>query len=354
MNYNGEKLHLEIFGESHAPAVGMTLTGVPAGEKIDFDALTAFLARRAPGRNAWSTPRQEPDAPAFTSGLDGSLTDGAPIRALIRNTNTRSTDYAATAVVPRPGHADYTSWVKYGEIRPGGGAFSGRMTAPLCIAGGICLQLLEQRGISVLARIREIAGIRDEGELTAHSKPGDFPTLNLSRAESMIAAIEAARAEGDSVGGVVECAAFGLPAGIGGPLFEGLEGRLAAALFAIPAVKGVEFGSGFAAARMRGSENNDPFVVRDGRVETETNHCGGLLGGISDGMPLVMRAAFKPTPSIAKAQRSVNLDTMQGEELLIRGRHDPCVVPRAVPVVEAATAFVLCDALLGEGRMKTL
>ena len=354
MSTIGQALQLTVFGESHAPVIGMTLTGVPAGEKIDFDALDAFLARRAPGRSAWSTSRHEADKPEFLAGLEGGQSDGTPIRAILRNRDTHGADYAATANVPRPGHADYTAWVKYGAIPPGGGAFSGRMTAPLCIAGGICLQMLSRRGIIVTARIAEIAGIADEGEQSAHARHGFFPTLSQARGEDMKAAIESAKAAGDSVGGVVECAVFGLPAGVGGPLFDGLESRLSAALFAIPAVKGVEFGSGFALARMQGSESNDPFDMEEGRVVTVTNHCGGLLGGITTGMPLTLRAAFKPTPSIAKAQKSVNLETMQREELSIRGRHDPCVVPRAVPVVEAATAFVLCDALLGEGRMKTL
>ncbi len=346
MNYIGENLRLEIFGASHAPELGMTLVGFPAGETIDEASLAAFLRRRAPGQNAWSSPRREEDVPVFLSGVRSGMSDGGAITATIRNADARPGDYAALSSSPRPGHADYTAWVKTGAIPAGGGAFSGRMTAALCAAGGICLQFLERRGIRFLSRIAEIGGIADEGELTAASRPGAFPTLSEARGEAMKAAIAAAREEGDSLGGVVECAVFGLPAGLGGPLFEGLEGRIAALLYAIPAVKGVEFGSGFAAARLRGSENNDPFVLRGGHVETETNHCGGLLGGITDGMPLVFRAAFKPTPSIAKPQKSVDLETMTETTLRVPGRHDPCLAPRAVPCAEAAAAIALCDALL--------
>lgn len=346
MNYIGENLRLEIFGASHAPEIGMTLDGFPAGEPVNLDALAAFLSRRAPGRNAWSSPRREKDEPQFRSGLNGGVSDGLPITALIRSTDARSADYAALSSIPRPGHADYAAWLKTGSIPAGGGAWSGRMTAPLCVAGGICLQFLERRGISVLTRISGIGGIRDEGELRADARPCAFGTLSEARGEDMISAIAAAKAEGDSLGGVVECAVFGLPAGLGGPLFDGLEGRIAALLYAIPAVKGVEFGLGFASARLRGSENNDPFVLRSGRVETATNHCGGLLGGVTDGMPLVFRAAFKPTPSIAKTQKSVDLSSMTETELSVPGRHDPCVVPRALPCVEAAAAIALCDALI--------
>ena len=346
MNYIGENLRLALFGGSHADAVGMRLLGFPAGEEIDAAALAAFLARRAPGRNAWSSPRTEPDLPEFISGLTDGVSDGAPITAIVRNTDARAADYDAVRSVPRPGHADYTAWVQSGVIPVGGGAWSGRMTAALCLAGGICLQYLERRGVRVTARILEIGGIADEGELSEHSRPGAFPTLSEDCGERMIAAIAEVKNDGDSLGGVVECALFGLNAGLGGPLFEGLEGRIAALLYAIPAVKGVEFGSGFAAARLRGSENNDAFVLRNGRVETETNRCGGLLGGVTDGMPLVFRAAFKPTPSIAKPQKSVDLGTMKETVISVPGRHDPCVVPRAVPCVEAAAAIALCDAMI--------
>ena len=350
MNYIGENLRLAIFGGSHEPRIGMTLDGFPAGESVEHDALAAFLSRRAPGRNEWSTARSEKDEPQFLSGLNSGVSDGLPITAVIANTDARGADYAPLSSIPRPGHADYAAWVKAGSIPAGGGAWSGRMSAALCLAGGICLQYLERRGVFVLSRISEIGGIRDEGELTKEARPGAFATLSAACGEKMKAAIAAAKEEGDSLGGVVESAVFGLSAGLGGPLFEGLEGRIAALLYAIPAVKGVEFGSGFAAARLRGSENNDPFVLRSGRVETATNHCGGLLGGVTDGMPLVFRAAFKPTPSIAKRQKSVDLERMAETEISVPGRHDPCVVPRALPCVEAAAAIALCDAMISSER----
>ena len=364
----GENLNLTIFGASHDPEIGMTLTGVPAGEEIDLLKLQQFLSRRAPGRNAYSTSRKEADLPEFRSGLTGNVTDGNPITAVIRNTNAHSSDYEKLKYVPRPGHADFTAALKYfGTLdMAGGGPFSGRMTAPLCIAGGILKQLLEKQGITVAARIRSIAGIVDHGELTEEcsdagiQKEGtpapdsglplsekDFPVLDDAQGEKMKEAILNAKAEGDSVGGIVECAVFGLPGGLGGPLFDGMEGQIAKIVFGIPAVKGVEFGEGFGAAALKGSENNDPFIAENGQVLTETNHAGGILGGITNGMPLVFRAAFKPTPSIAKAQKSVNLRTLEPVTLEIEGRHDPCIVPRAVPVVEAAAAIAVYDALLG-------
>ena len=344
----GQNLRLTIFGQSHSPAIGMTLEGLPAGEQIDFAALSRFLSRRAPGQNAWSTARKEADVPEFVSGLVGDTTCGTPLTALIRNTDTRSKDYSSLAVTPRPGHADYTAAVKYGGHQDfaGGGHFSGRMTAPLCIAGGICLQLLEKEGIHVLSRIAAIGGIADEGELCASTAEKAFPTVSDDRGEQMREAIAAARAENDSVGGIVECAVLGLPAGLGDPMFDGMENRIARIVFGIPAVKGLEFGAGFALAALRGSESNDAFRIKDGKVVTDTNRCGGILGGITDGMPLTFRVAFKPTPSIGKTQQTVNLSTMENAELTITGRHDPCIVPRAVPVVEAAAAIAVYDALL--------
>ena len=349
MSQYGEHLRLTVFGQSHAPAIGMTLEGLPAGEAIDMEALQAFLERRAPGRNDWSTPRREADAPEFLSGLVGNVTCGAPLTAIIRNTNTRSGDYANLAVVPRPGHADYTAQVKYGghQDYAGGGAFSGRLTAPLCIAGGICIQLLKRRGIEIISRIASIGTAEDTAPLTCSTAEKPFPTVSDEAGTAMRAVIADAKAEGDSVGGVIECAVLGLPAGLGGPLFDGMEGRIASIVFGIPAVKGIEFGAGFASARLRGSENNDPFTVKNGTVKTVSNRCGGILGGITDGMPLTFRAAFKPTPSIARAQQSVNLKTLTPETLRVTGRHDPCIVPRAVPCVEAAAAVAVYDALLG-------
>ena len=348
----GENLHLTIFGQSHSPAIGVTVEGIPAGEKVDPDELQRFLDRRAPGKNAWSTPRKEADVPEILSGLVNGHTCGAPLTAIIRNTNTRPQDYANLAVVPRPGHADYTAEVKYGgwQDRTGGGHFSGRLTAPLCIAGGICLQILAREGITVVSRIAAIAGISDEGELTGSTADKEFPVVSDACGEKMREAIAAAREAGDSVGGIVECVVLGAPAGLGDPMFGGMENRIASAVFGIPAVKGVEFGAGFGASELRGSENNDAFAVKDGRIVTETNRCGGILGGITTGMPIVFRAAFKPTPSIARAQRSVDLQTMTQETLTVAGRHDPCIVPRAVPCVEAAAAVAVYDALLGRRK----
>ena len=345
----GEHLKLSIFGQSHAPAIGMTLDGVPAGQAIDLDELQCFLDRRAPGRAEYATPRKEADRPEFLSGLVGNVTCGAPLAAIIRNTNTRSGDYSNLAVVPRPGHADYTAAVKYGGTQDaaGGGHFSGRLTAPLCIAGGICLQLLRHEGIEIISRIAAVAGVEDLGELTASTAEKAFPVVDDAQGAKMREAIAAAKAEGDSVGGIIEVAAFGLPVGLGDPMFGGMENRIAAIVFGIPAVKGVEFGEGFGAARLRGSENNDGFCVRDGKIGTITNHCGGILGGITNGMPLRFRAAVKPTPSIYRPQQSVNLETMEETTLQIQGRHDPCIVPRAVPVMEAAAAIAIYDALLG-------
>ncbi len=354
--FRGNNLTISIFGQSHAPAIGVSIDGLPAGEAVDLEALERFLQRRAPGHSATSTPRKEADAPKILCGLADGCTCGAPLAAVIENTNTRSQDYSTLKDVPRPGHADYTAQVKYHGFQDvaGGGAFSGRLTAPLCIAGGIALQILERRGVEVAAHIRSVGDVEDRpfdpmGEERAvldALKNAPFPVLDEKAGERMRKLILDAKAEGDSVGGVVECIAQNVPAGLGGPLFEGMEGRLAYALFGIPAVKGVEFGAGFQAAKLRGSENNDAFTVRDGKVFTKTNRAGGILGGITSGMPLVFRAAFKPTPSIAREQDSVSLSRLEAVKLNVPGRHDPCVVPRAVPVVEAAAALVLLDEMI--------
>lgn len=348
----GKEWRITIFGQSHSPAIGVTMEGLPSGFQIDEAELERFLNRRKPGRNAYSTPRQEADLPEFLSGLKNGRTCGAPLVAVIRNTDTRSQDYEELAFLPRPGHADYTAHVKYGGAQDwaGGGHFSGRLTAPLCIAGGICLQILQQEGIRMISRIASIAGVRDEGELLESTAEKDFPVVCEQAGEKMREAILRAKEEGDSVGGIVECKILGIPAGLGDPMFDGMENRIASAVFGIPAVKGIEFGEGFAAAGMRGSENNDEFCVRNGKIYTETNHAGGILGGITNGMPVTFRVSLKPTPSIAAAQRSVNLKTMEPEVLRIRGRHDPCIVPRAVPCVEAAAAIAVYDALLARAK----
>ena len=356
----GKTLKISVFGQSHGKAIGVNIDGLPAGESIDPDALNAFMARRKPGKSPLSTSRKEADAPVFLSGLENGVTCGFPLCAIIENGDQHSSDYDELREKPRPGHADYTAWVKWhgaADMR-GGGHFSGRLTAPLCIAGGIAKQILARRGIFVGAHLLEVAGIPDQpfplwpdAALFDAVAAKAFPVLDDGAGERMQAAILAARKDGDSVGGVIQCAAVGLPAGLGDPMFDGLENRLAAALFGIPAVKGLEFGAGFAASRCRGSENNDPFTVEDGRVVTTSNHAGGILGGISTGMPLVFQLAMKPTPSISKPQHTVSLPNMEDAELVVRGRHDPCIAHRAVPVAEAVTAAVLLDVLLENGGL---
>ncbi len=351
----GENLKLSIFGQSHGTGIGMTLDGIPAGLRVDLDVLQAFLNRRAPGQNDYSTPRREEDRPEFLSGILDGFTCGAPIAALIRNTNTRSGDYNNLKTCPRPGHADYTAQVKYGGFQDaaGGGHFSGRLTAPLCIAGGLCLQWLENMGIRVGARIASIAGISDEEAALDPVNPQldrigkDFPVCSKDAGTRMREAIAKARAQGDSVGGIVQCFVTGLPAGLGEPMFGGMESRIASIVYGIPAVKSVSFGVGAQAANLRGSQCNDAFSVEDGKIVTVTNHAGGILGGITNGMPVVFTVAFKPTPSISRPQQSVDLRTGKIETLEVKGRHDPCIVPRAVPVVEAAAAIAIYDLILG-------
>lgn len=348
----GEHLKLSIFGQSHSPAIGMCLDGIPAGLSVDLEKLQAFLNRRAPGQNDYSTPRKEADTPEFLSGIVNGHTCGAPISAVIYNHNTRSKDYSNLLDTPRPGHADYTAQVKYKGFQDvaGGGHFSGRLTAPLCIAGGLCKQWLEAIGITIAAKIDSIGGVADEPldpvcpELSRIGK--DFPVVNPAAGEAMRQRIAEARAQKDSVGGVVSCYVTGLPAGWGDPMFGGMESRIAQIVYGIPAVKGLEFGAGFRVADMTGSENNDAFVISQGKIQTATNHSGGILGGITNAMPLTFRAAFKPTPSIAREQQSVHYSTCSPCPLEIQGRHDPCIVPRAVPVVEAAAAIALFDSYL--------
>ena len=352
-SFYGEYLKLSIFGQSHGAGIGMTLDGIPAGLPVDPDKLQLFLNKRAPGQNDWSTPRREEDKPEFLSGIVDNYTCGAPIAALIRNKNTRSSDYSALKDCPRPGHADYTAQIKYGGYQDaaGGGHFSGRLTAPLCIAGGLCKQWLENMGIRITAHIASIAQIQDtpfdQINPQIDSVTDDFPVLNEEAGNKMKAAVSEARGQGDSVGGTIECAITGLPAGIGEPMFGGMESRIAQIVYGVPAVKGLEFGMGFRSASVRGSECNDPFSVQNGVVSTVTNHAGGILGGISNGMPVLFTVAIKPTPSISMAQKSISLSRNEDVELEIKGRHDPCIVPRAVPVIEAAAAIAIFDMILG-------
>lgn len=355
--YKGKNLSLTVFGQSHSAAIGAVLEGIPAGFRPDMDVLQAFMERRAPGRNKMSTQRREADVPEILSGLADGVTCGAPMAFMIRNGDHRSADYENLKACPRPGHADYAAYVKFGGHNDisGGGQFSGRLTAPICAAGGVLLQYLREIGVTIAAHIENIgkaadvrfdaAGVSGD-DLDALLKK-DFPVIDDSAAERMAEEIEKARLATDSVGGVIECAVTGLPAGLGDPMFDGIENRLAQALFAIPAVKGVEFGAGFAACDMLGSEHNDPFYMDRGTVRTKTNNHGGILGGITSGMPLVFRIAVKPTPSIGREQDSVDLSTGENTRLTVHGRHDPCIVPRAVPVVEAVAALVLADFMIG-------
>lgn len=350
----GDRIKLSIFGQSHGAAIGMTLDNIPAGLPVDFEALQAFLNRRAPGQHDFSTPRKEEDTPEFLSGVVNGFTCGAPIAAIIHNRNTKSGDYENLKDCPRPGHADFTAQIKYGGFQDvaGGGHFSGRLTAPLCVAGGLCKQWLERKGIRIAAHINVIAGIADEPLYLDWVKPDfdsiqkDFPVINPEAGVKMRKAIAEARAEGDSVGGIIECIATGIPTGLGDPMFDGVESKIAQIVYGIPAVKGLDFGSGFSGSYLRGSQNNDPYTINDGIVQTTTNHAGGILGGITTGMPLVFQVAIKPTPSIAKEQQSICLSKMEQTALSIQGRHDPCIVPRAVPVIEAAAAIAIYDMVL--------
>lgn len=355
-------LKLSIFGESHGSAVGMTLDNLPAGEAIDFDALRRFTDRRTAKKNdTASTARIEPDEPEILSGVYQGKTTGTPLTGIIRNSNTRSGDYDEMQHLARPGHADYTGQVRYhGANDPrGGGHFSGRLTAPLTLAGGICKQILERRGVFTASHILSIKDITDESfdtpplsnETVFRLQNTSFPLLNPSLEEKMRAVIEEARVNCDSVGGVVECCITGLPAGVGSPMFDGVENVIASIVFGIPAVKGIEFGNGFASTRLYGSENNDSFVMKDDVVGTSTNRHGGILGGISSGMPVIFRTAFKPTPSIPQPQRTVDYKTLKETELTVKGRHDPCIVPRAVVVVEAAAQIALLDLMIEHGKI---
>lgn len=352
----GNNIKISIFGQSHSEAIGVTIDGLPAGIKIDMDRLQQFMARRAPGGSFYSTPRKEGDKPHFISGLVNNTTCGAPITALIYNTNTISKDYDNLRDIPRPSHADYTAQIKYNGFQDvsGGGHFSGRLTAPICVAGNICIQYLEQKGIKIAAHISKIGGIEDDRFDLANISSEDlekllnyeFPIINQDKFEEMKQRIMEIKKDLNSVGGVIECAAVGLPVGVGDPMFDGMENRIASIVFGIPAVKGIEFGNGFEASDLTGKENNDEFYMDGEKVLTKTNNHGGILGGITSGMPIVFRVAFKPTPSIASEQMSVSLKNKENTKLVIKGRHDPCIVPRAVPVVEAATAIAICDAIL--------
>ncbi len=358
--FNGG-ISVSLFGESHGRGIGVVLDNLPAGEPLDLEEIGAFMARRAPKKDGTSTMRSEKDIPDILSGFYEGKTTGTPLAAVILNTDQHSKDYGNISHTARPAHADYTGYLRYnGANDPrGGGHFSGRITAPLVFAGAVCAQILKRRGITTGAHIRSIKDIRDEAfdpvNITAEQleavKSRGFPVTSDEAERRMREVILAARDSLDSVGGIIECAAVGFPAGVGSPMLDGLENVISRLVFAIPAVKGIEFGNGFGCADLSGSENNDEFALRDGKVVTLTNNHGGILGGISSGMPIIFRAAFKPTPSIARPQNSVDFKEMTEQQLIIKGRHDPCVVPRAVPCVEAALNIALVSALSSEGKL---
>ncbi|MDO4732834.1 MAG: chorismate synthase [Bacillota bacterium] len=351
----GEKIRLTLFGQSHGESIGMVLDGLPAGEEIDLQQLQAFLDRRSPGRSSLSSQRKEADRPRFLSGLFQGKSCGAPLCAIIENTDCRPKDYQQLADLPRPGHADWPSWYKhqgYNDYR-GGGHFSGRLTAAFCVGGGILLQLLERRGIRIQSRLLSVGPIKDIA-WDPHSSDWPEPTENpcflpVSRPEcaaEMFRCIQEARDAGDSLGGQVECRILGLSPGIGEPFFDSLESCISHLIFSIPAAKGLEFGSGFAAAGMRGSENNDPYQISNGEISCCSNHHGGILGGLSSGMPILFRVAFKPTPSISQKQKTIHLRNKSEVELELSGRHDPCLALRTLPCVEAAAGLALAQFLL--------
>lgn len=348
----GRMLSIEIFGESHGAAVGVTLDGLPAGLKLDMERLNAFVQRRA-ARSAIATGRQEKDIPRIISGLWDEITTGQPLTAIFENGDTHSAHYDFLPDRPRPGHADYPAIMRslYNDDLRGSGHHSGRLTLPYVFAGGVAMQLLEKEGVRIAAHVQQIANENDDclndiapdmdALLEAQKRP--IPTLNPEEGERMQQAILKAKSEQDSRGGVVECAAVGVPVGLGSPFFEGVESVMANYLFSIPAVKGVEFGAGFTSASMRGSAYNDPYIMKDGQIAASRNSAGGLLGGITNGMPIIVRVAFRPTPSVGVEQSTVSLSEGTNTTLSVQGRHDPCVVVRAVPVVESAVALALAE-----------
>jgi len=355
----GKNIKISIFGESHGKAVGVTIDNLPSGLKLDMDKINALMKERAPGRTPWSTPRKEDDKVDIISGIKDGYTAGTPLTGLIYSTNTKSQDYTKTKHIIRPSHADYTGHIRYKghNIISGGGHFSGRLTAPLVFAGAIAMQILEQRNISINARIYSIGNIKDENIdyckdfLSDQIADNNFPTVSNDAKEKMIEHILECKSEKDSVGGVIEIVAINMPAGIGSPMFDTLESNIASILFAVPAVKGVEFGAGFDIAKQKASDANDEFGIVNDKIVTTSNNNGGILGGISNGMPLVVRCAIKPTPSIARVQSSVDIESMEKTKLEIKGRHDPCIVPRAIPVAKAAIALAILDTYLSQNEI---
>lgn len=349
----GNQIKISIFGESHGIAIGVVIDGLPAGEFIDMDDIMFQMGRRAPGNDSTATPRKEADMPEICSGVFNNVTTGAPLCAVIENSNTRSVDYEKLARLPRPGHADFTGYIRYdgfNDVR-GGGHFSGRLTAPLTFAGAICRQILARRGIVIGGHIFSIADVFDDpfnpvnisAEQLLNLSHSYFALNNPAVEQTMRDKVEIAKKELDSVGGIVEIAAVGVPAGIGSPMFGGVENVISSVVFGVPAVKGIEFGMGFDVTAVRGSQSNDQFAMEEDRIVTLTNNSGGILGGISDGMPILFRAAVKPTPSIAQRQQTIDLRDGRDTVLTVNGRHDPCIVPRALPAIESATAIAIIN-----------
>lgn len=351
----GNNIKLFIEGGSHDEKIEMLLKGFPKGVRIDEEFLSSFMARRAPGQNKWSTSRKEADKPVFFTGIKDGITTGEDINAVIYNSNQHSSDYSSIGIIPRPSHADYPAIIKYGkevDLR-GGGHFSGRLTALTCVAGALALQYLKEKGIDIFAHIYSVENIYDTpfsltdvSEKEKNSISSDFPVLCKEKGELMKERIFSAKEALDSVGGIIECAVTGLPVALGEHMFSGAEGRIAAMMFSVPAVKGIEFGNGFGCTKLRGSENNDAYYFDGDTVKTKTNNQGGISGGMTNGMPLIFRVALKPTPSIGRSQCTVNLEEKKNIEFTIKGRHDPCIVPRAVPVIEAAAAISILDMML--------
>lgn len=352
-NTFGNNIGITLFGESHGEAIGCVLDGIAPGIEVDEDFIALQMEKRK-GISSISTPRREADRVRILSGVFEGKTTGTPIAIMIENQSQHSKDYSATKDLARPSHADFTAQCKYGGFQDyrGGGHFSGRITAPIVAAGAVCLKALSKKGIEIGTHIACCGGVKDRAfhclsEDIALLKEKEMPVLCENAEKEMIAAIEKARNEGDSVGGVLTTAVTGVPAGVGEPWFDTAEGVLSHALFSVPGIKGVEFGAGFAFSEMKGSQANDPFFTKDGRVQTKTNNNGGINGGITNGMPIVFSCAVKPTPSIFKEQETVNFKTNENTVLSIKGRHDPAIIHRARVVVDSVTAITLCDLLAG-------
>lgn len=358
----GNSIKISVFGQSHSDSIGVVIDGIPAGEIFDPDEVREFCKRRAPSNNPLGTPRRESDEFEVLSGVANGKFCGAPFAARIKNTDVRPGDYSEFSNMPRPGHADYTANVKYNRAndQSGGGHNSGRLTAPLCIAGGICASILKRRGIYVGAHHKSIGNVNDASFDPVNVSRENFDALytdgftvcDKNVLADMKSCVEKCAKTGDSLGGIIECAVVGLPVGLGDPIFDGMENRISSAVFAVPGIKGIEFGNGFAAASLLGSQNNDPFAYDNGRVVTLTNNHGGILGGMTSGMPLIFRVAVKPTPSIFIKQNTVSLSKNEDSELLIKGRHDPCIALRALACVEAAASTAVLDALIDNNKNK--